>query len=176
MKNVHGILQNIACASLASLCLAAGCRNAPAPQSAAQPAGKPAQSYPARPSITAPAFRLFHKTNDSFTLVTDEHATDEQIEAILWQLHDAAHTHSFDRIGIPQSLVDKRDPILWFHLYRGARCASEKYTTGALPCGASYHAAGDYTLGGFTNKNRDEASLLQADDRELPLWPSDTNH
>lgn len=128
--------------------------------------------YPARPSTSPPLFKAFHTTDNSITLVTDANATDDQVAAILWQLHDAAHNHTFAALYIPQQLVDKRDPMVWFHIYRGPKCASEKYTTGALPCGPSYHAAGDYTLGSFSNKDRDDAVLLHGD-KQTELWNPD---
>jgi len=133
-------------------------------------------AYPPRPTIAPPPFQVFHTTDNSITIVTDPSATDDQIDAILWQLHDAARNNTFALLHLPQQvqqLIDKRDPIIWFHVYRGSKCASEKYTTGALPCGPSYHAAGDYTLGGFSNKDRDDGVLLHADDKETELWNPD---
>ncbi len=133
-------------------------------------------TYPTRPSTSPPPFKVFHTTDNSITLVTDTDATDDQIAAILWQLHDAARTHTFTALHIPQQvqqMIDKRDPMVWFHIYRGPKCASEKYTTAALPCGPSYHAAGDYTLGSFSNKDRDEAVLLHGDDKQTELWNPD---
>jgi hypothetical protein len=50
--------------------------------------------------------------------------------------------------------------MVWFHIYRGPKCADEKYTTGKLPCGPSYHAAGDFTYGGFTDHNHTDGALL----------------
>ena len=154
-----------------------GCKSAPAPTTTATtPAIPPKPTYPQRPTVAPPTFKVFHTTDNSITLVTDANATDDQIAAILWQLHDAAHNHTFDALHIPQQFVDARDPMIWFHIYRGPKCASEKYTTGALPCGASYHAAGDYTLGSFSNKNRDDAVLLHADDKQTELWNPDAAH
>ena len=123
-----------------------------------------------RPSITPPAFTVFHHDASSVTLVTKENATDDEIAAILWQLHDAARSRSFDKLGIPQKLVDARNPMIWFHLYRGPKCASEKYTPGKLPCGAAYHAAGDYTLGGFHDKDHDTAVVLQDENHQTTLF------
>ena len=135
-------------------------------------------TYPVRPAVAAPTFKVFHHTANTFTLVTDPHATDAQIEAILYELRDAAQTHSFDKLGIPQKLVDARDPIDWFYIYRGTQCASEKYGNGKPPCGASYHAAGAFTFGDFKNHQRAEALLLhnsntQGDGTETPLWNAD---
>jgi hypothetical protein len=152
-----------------------GCKSsspAPGSQAAQQQLAAPAApAAPARPSVPPPPFKVFHRTENSITLVTSDSATDGQIAAIIWQLHDAAANRSFAKLGIPQSFVDARDPILWFHIYRGTKCASEKYTSGTLPCGGGYHAAGDYTLGSFVNKNRDDGALIQADEKETHLWP-----
>ncbi|HEX4156302.1 MAG TPA: hypothetical protein VHY48_11870 [Acidobacteriaceae bacterium] len=155
------------------MALVLGCKSTPVPTSASTQPTTAKSTYPPRPTTPSPPFRVFHTTSDSITLVTDPNATDEQIQAILWQLHDAARTHTFDDLLISQKLVDARNPIVWFHLYRGPQCADEKYTTGALACGPSYHAAGDYTLGSFSNKNRDDGLLLHADGRQTELWNPD---
>jgi hypothetical protein len=133
-----------------------------------------AATYPPRPTVPAPAFKLFHQTADSLTLVTAPDATDAQVEAILYQLHDAARAHGFASLGLPQGFIDKRAPIVFFHVYRGSKCAAEKYTSGALPCGAAYHAAGEYTLGSFHDPNRDDAALLKDEDHQTELWNPDT--
>ncbi|MGA8938605.1 MAG: hypothetical protein WB439_05505, partial [Acidobacteriaceae bacterium] len=92
----------------------------------------------------------------------------------IYQLRTAAHTHTFDKLGIPQAKVDARDPMVWFHIYRGPKCASEKYTDGKLPCGGSYHATGDYTFGGGPNHQWDDGVLLHhtptGDDQDTKLW------
>jgi hypothetical protein len=129
--------------------------------------------YPARSGVAAPAFTVFHHDASSITLVTKEDATDEEIESLIWELHDAERAHSFDKLKIDQKWVDARDPMMWFHIYRGSKCASEKYASGAPPCGGSYHAAGEYTVGGFTNRDRDDGVLLQSEDRQTRLWNPD---
>jgi hypothetical protein len=132
--------------------------------------------YPPRPTAPPPPIHLFHQTENSITLTTTPDATDQQIIAILYQLRDAAHNHTFDTLHIPQKLVDARSPNLWFHLYRGPKCASEKYAPGTPPCGPSYHAAGDYTLGSLHDPNWDSAVLLTPsttdDPHETQLWPT----
>lgn len=154
---------------VAAAALALGCKSAP-PKVVSL--GAPATAAaPARPSVAPAPFKLFHQTDNSLTLVTDEHATDDQIAALIFQLHDAARAHSFNSLGLPQKFIDARDPIVWFHIYRGSKCASEKYAA-KLPCGASYHAAGDYTLGGFTDKNHDDGVLLHDENHETHLWPT----
>jgi len=159
-------------AAIAVACTASGCKTAPAPSTApVQPAAT--VQYPARPSIATPAFKVFHHDASSITLVTKENATDAEIETLIWELHDAARAHAFDKLKIDQKWVDARDPMMWFHIYRGSKCASEKYAGGAPPCGGSYHAAGDYTLGGFTNRDRDDGVLLEGDGRSTQLWNPD---
>jgi hypothetical protein len=156
-----------------------GCKSTPppTPKTTAQQTQTPA---PIRPTTPPVPFKLFHATNDSFTLVTAPTASDDQISAIIWQLRDAAHTRNFDKLGIPQSKVDARDPMVWFHIYRGPKCADEKYTEGKLPCGASYHAAGDYSFGGGANHQWDEGVLLHptpdGDDHETELWDPNASY
>jgi len=62
----------------------AGCKSAPAPAPTSAAVSKPAAvTYPPRPTVPPPAFKLFHLEGSSITLVTKEDASDEQIEAIL---------------------------------------------------------------------------------------------
>ena len=164
-------LRTPALAVVAMALLTVGCNSAPSPTTPAKPA-TPTVSYPSRPTVPPPAFKVFHHTDNSITLVTKENASDEEIEAIVWQLRDAAHTHSFDKLKIDQKAVDARKPIMWFHIYRGAKCAAEKYASGQPPCGGSYHAAGDYTFGGYQSRDWDDGVLLH-DERETPLWNPD---
>ncbi len=157
--------------ALFPLLLVSGCK---APTTTAQPASQAqAAVYPARPTVTPPSIKVFHQDNDTYTLVTKPTATDDEIAAILWEFRDAARTHSFDKLGLSQEFIDARKPIVWIHVYRGAKCASEKYTTGKLPCDASYHGAGDYTLGDYKNPQWDNAILHHADQTEIQLWNSD---
>jgi hypothetical protein len=156
-------------ATVAVACSVAGCKSAPAPSpTPAQPAA--AMQYPTRPTVPPPPFQIFHHDASSITLITKESATDAEIESLIWELRDTAHAHTFDKLKIDQKWVDSRDPMMWFHIYRGSKCASEKYASGTLPCGGSYHAAGEYTLGGFTNRDHDDGLLRQGEDRQTQLW------
>ena len=132
-----------------------------------------ASQYPPRPSIAAPPVKMFHQDNDTLTLTTKPDATDAEISAILWQFRDAAHTHSFAALNLPQAFIDARKPTVWFHVYRGSKCASEKYTKGPLPCDASYHGSGDYTLGAYNNPSWEAGVLPHADGSETNLWNPD---
>ncbi len=64
--------------------------------------------------------------------------------------------------------------MVWFHIYRGPKCADEKYTDGKLPCGGSYHASGDYTFGGGPTHQWDDGALLHhtptGEDHLTELW------
>lgn len=160
-------------AALLLAALSAGCKSIPKPMPQPKAVTTTAQYYPPRPSDPPPPFKVFHQTSDSLTLVTSDSATDEQIEAIIWQLHDAARAHSFNTLHLPQKFIDARSPIVFFHIYRGTKCAAEKYAAGEPPCGGSYHAAGDYTLGSFKNPNRDDGVLLHDEDHQVELWNPD---
>jgi hypothetical protein len=159
--------------ALAGPLLVLGCTSAPHKDTTvpAQRAQQP--QYPARPTVPPPAFKVFHHDANTITLVTKENATDAEIESLIWELREAAHAHTFDTLKISQKLVDKRDHKIWFHIYRGAKCASEKYASGPPPCGASYHAAGDYTFGSYTNPELDDGVLLHDENHEVELWDSD---
>ncbi len=157
--------------ALAALSLSlAGCHTAPAPAPSPKPS---APAYPPRPTVAPPPFKIFHQDNDTYTLVTTPAASDADIEAILWQFRDAAHAHTFDSLHLSQKFIDARKPIVWFHVYRGPKCASEKYTRGPLPCDASYHGAGDYTFGDYKNPQWDSGVLHHADGTETQLWDSE---
>ena len=125
---------------------------------------------PPRPAVAPATFRVFHKSDTTYTLVVPEDATDEQIESLVWELRDAAHARTLDKLKLSQKMVDERKPLVWFHIYRGSKCASEKYANGPLPCGGSYHAAGDYTYGGYANRSLDRGVILHGEDHETQLW------
>ena len=159
-------------------CLVSGCKTVTPSNSTAALVTTPAATaqYPPRPTDAPPSLKDFHHDASSITLVTKDNVSDAEIEAIIWELRDAAQAHSFDKIGVPQKLVDTSDPIVFFHIYRGSKCASEKYTSGALPCGASYHAAGEFTLGSFSNHDRADGALLQDENHQTELWNPDTTN
>ena len=161
--------------ALGATLLVLGCKSAP-PAAPVRPQAAASASFPPRPATPPATFKVFHHDATSVTLVTGENASDDAIESLIWELRDAAQAHSFDKLAIPQKLADARDPILWFHIYRGSKCASEKYTDGKLPCGASYHAAGDFTFGSFTERDRTSGVLLHGEDQSTPLWDSEARN
>ena len=166
----YAILAAPAFAVLAVMIPVLGCKSTPSPA----PAPKTQQVLtPPRPNVPPPAFKVFHHDESTLTLVTKETATDEEIESLIWELRDAVHARTLDKLEISQKLVDNRKPIVWFHIYRGTKCASEKYASGPPPCGGSYHAAGDYTYGGYSNHEQDEGALLHDEDHEVQLWDPD---
>lgn len=149
----------------------AGCNSTPAPTPtpATKPAPAPAATYPPRPSATPAAFKVFHYYNSSFTLTTPDKATDDEIAALVWQLRDATRTHTLDKLKISQRDADAGSTT-WFHIYRGTKCASEKFTTGKLPCEAAYHATGDYT---YSTKPVWDRGILLHNEKETQLWDPD---
>jgi hypothetical protein len=159
--------------ALAAALLLVSCKSTP-PQNAAVATPHPQGAlYPPRPTVPPPAFKVFHHDASSITLVTKEDATDDEIESLIWELRDAAHAHAFDTLKISQKLIDDRDHKIWFHIYRGSQCASEKYASGPPPCGGSYHAAGDYTFGSYSSPEGDNGALLHGEDHETELWDPD---
>lgn len=150
-----------------------GCKSNPAPTAAPASASEPAANYPMRPTTPPVAFKIFHHANSSFTLVVQPTATNDEISALVWQLRDAARIQSFDKLHIPQKQVDADGSTVWFHIYRGIKCAPEKYAPGNPPCGASYHAAGDYTLAPNTKPPWDKGVLLNSDAQQTDLWNPD---
>jgi len=163
----------LACAIAVSvICVAAlsGCKAMPTPAAPKATSTQAVPTYPARPTTTPATLKLFHQNASSITLVVPETTTDDQLAALVWQLRDTAQAHAFDALHIPQKVVDARDPKLWFHIYRGSKCAAEKYAAGPPPCGGSYHAAADFTVGSFKDPNRTEGVLLKDEDHETELW------
>jgi len=151
-----------------------GCHSASAPTPSSTSTTQPTKKYPTRPTIPPPPFKLFHQSPDTLTLTTTESASNTQIAALIYQLRDAANTHTFGSIHLPQALIDARAPIVWFHIYRGTKCASEKYAA-KLPCGPSYHAAGEFTLGSFHNPNRTDGELNLDENHTTALWNPDAS-
>lgn len=135
----------------------------------AKPSAQQATTPP-RPTTPAAPFKVFHQSDTTYTLVVPEDATDEQVESLIWELRDAAHARTLDKLKLSQKMIDERKPLVWFHIYRGSKCASEKYADGPPPCGGSYHAAGDYTYGGYKNRETDNGSIFHGEDRETQLW------
>ena len=174
LTNHHPSVFALTLALLAAL----GCNSTPT-QTHNATATISATHYPPRPTTPPPPFTLFHATPEgSFTLVTAPTATDAQIIAIIYQLRDAAHTRTFDKLNLPQAKVDARDPMVWFHIYRGPKCAAEKYADGKLPCGDHYNASGDYTFGGGPTHQWDDGALLHpnatGNDNQTELWDPNT--
>lgn len=160
---------------LAIALLLAGCKSSPPPAAPTTKSPAPAATYPARPTAAPAAFKIFHHGNSSFTLVVNEKADEAQLSSLVWQLRDAARTRSFDSIHIPQKQVDADGKNVWFHIYRGTKCAPEKYAPGNPPCGASYHAAADYTLDTRSTPPWDKGAILHSADDPHPtlLWDPD---
>jgi hypothetical protein len=163
-------MPNLRPLTLLTLAILIGCNSTPTPAPKTETATTPAPAPTTlRPTATPAPFKLFHYYNSSFTLTTPDNATDDEIAALVWQLRDAARTHTFDKLKLSQKDVDS-GPTTWFHIYRGTKCASEKYTEGKLPCEAAYHASGDYT---YSKNPVWDKGVLVHDEKETPLWNPD---
>ena len=163
-----------AVAVLGAVVLMAGCKSSPVPvKPAVEASAGSAYHYPARPAVAAPGFKVFHQDEDTYTLVTKDNASDDEIAALIWEFRDAARGHSFDTLKLSEAFIDARKPTVWIHVYRGVKCANEKFTKGKYPCGAKYNGAGDYTLGGYNAPQWDDGVLHNADGTETHLWDPD---
>ena len=158
-----------------ALVLIAGCKSGtpPAKPKVAETQSAETYHFPTRPTVAAPAVKIFHKDDDTYTLVTKADATDDEISAIIWQFRDAAHAKTFDKLHLSEKFIDSRKPTVWIHVYRGAKCANEKLVSRNYLCGAKYNGAGDYTLGSYTNPLWDDGVLHSADGTETKLWDPD---
>ena len=152
-----------------SLTLAVGCKSTPAPA----PTVTTGPAYPPRPNVPPATFRSIQQTNNSYILVVPEAATNDQLAATLYQLRDAAQAHTFDQLHLSQSFIDARHPKVFFHLYRGAKCAPETFAKGPYPCGPSYHGAADFSIGGFANPSATDGSLVAPDGAVTHLWSAE---
>lgn len=129
-----------------------------------------------RPSVAPPPFKVAHQSALSASLVVKEDANDDEVAAVLWELRDAAHAHALDKMKISQKAVDARDPNVAFYVYRGAKCANEKYIEGKPPCGPSDHSAGSYTFGSYKKKDWDSGQIITADGKAKQLWDPNTEY
>ncbi len=123
-----------------------GCKSTPAPTptSAANPTPSPSRHLSPTPDRDPCRLQGLPLLQQQLHPHHPRQATDDEIAALVWQLRDATRTHTLDKLKISQKDADAGSTT-WFHIYRGTKCASEKFTTGKLPCEASYHATGDYT-------------------------------
>lgn len=149
----------------------AGCNSAPAPVPPTKEPVKPVVTYPARPSVAPAAFTVLHFNPDTstFTLIAKEDATDDELIATVWQLRDAARSGSLETLKIKTPAGND----LRTSIYRGKKCATEKYAPGAPPCGGSYHGAADYTMSKLPGKVWDKGLLHRADGKDIELWDTD---
>ena len=163
----------LAATALGVASMIAGCKSSPPPVKPVASSAAESYHFAPRPTVAAPAVKVFHQDEDTLTLVTKADATDDEIAAILWQFHDAAHAHSFDALHLPEKFIDARSPTVWFHVYRGPKCAAEKFVKGNYPCGAKYNGAGDYTLGAYHDPTWEDAIVHPENGSEVHLWDPD---
>ena len=147
-----------------SLTFPVGCKT-PAPA----PAPTTTTPYPPRPTTAPAPFTIFHQDNNTYILVVPQTTPDPQLAALLWQLRDAAHAHTFDTLHLSQTFINARHPKVFFHLYRGPKCAAETYKQ-PYPCGPSYHGSADFSIGGFSNPSATDGSLVAPDGTITHLW------
>lgn len=102
------------------------------------------------PPVMAPTFRVVHQAGTIVTLVVPERTTDDQVKDLLWLLRDRTMSSSLDSLRISQTLIDRRNPMVWFQIYRGSKCATENYSK-VKPCGRDQHEAGWFAYGSYAS-------------------------
>jgi hypothetical protein len=123
-----------------------GCKSAPCPRAHPRTDTTPAATYPSRP--TTPPAPSKSSTTPTPPSPSPSHPkrppTTKSPPSSGNSATPPAPTPSTNSKS-PRKQVDADGSTVWFHIYRGPKCAPEKYAPGEPPCGASYHAAGDYT-------------------------------
>ncbi len=114
--------------------LLAGCKSTPpAPNRTPCAASGP---LPGSPDRSPPSFKVFHHDASSITLVTKGRRNRcRDRSPHLAASRRRAHAHLRHAQDQPEA-GRRRDHKIWFHIYRGSKCASEKYADGPPPCGA----------------------------------------
>lgn len=162
--------------SLVGIVLFSGCQDSSSSISKSTPPSQRVTLKESLPLIFAPAFEVFHQQATIVTLVVPQQTSDLQVENLIWLLRDSSHSKSLNSLGISQTLVDDRNPLVSFQIYRGVRCADEHYGKGPLPCGPAEHEAGWYMYGNFSEHDGDSAVVYHGakETKGEALWEVNT--
>lgn len=138
--------------------------NGKAKKNTAQPVARqtvsaaPQQSAPAR--IVAPPFFVSHQDELFATLIVPKQTTDFGVRNLIWLLRDAARSQTLNSLGISQTLVNSRNRIYTFHIYRGTKCAERVYRNHRPPCAVNDRELAFYQVGSFVSPDGDGALLF----------------
>ena len=164
------------------------CKPTPAPpKPIPEPTPKPAMMSPntraekAQLASTHPAYKLFLQKIDMPTvLVVTETTTDDQLKSLLWHLRTKIRANAFKDLGIKPTTTLYGIPGYTsgiVDIYRGSKCASEKYTPEGRPdpCGSSIHASANYHWGDGNDPHADGAYLVSTNGTVTPIFDSTDN-
>ncbi len=149
-----------------------------------------ATSAPARvtgPTTPPPAFRLYRFKFDEkigasiISYVAPPNTTDDQIKSLVWLFREKVRSQKFRDISINQptsSNFGKRGYLQGIlSIYRGEKCAGEKFSDAEGPCGDGDHDAAYYQWGVFgDNPNngidptKDEAGIRLASGNMITVF------
>ena len=127
-------------------------------------------------AIYAPVFTVLYQDKSLVTMTVPPKTSDEEVSNLIWLLRDAAHSRSLASIGISETLVESRDPIVTFEIYRNAKCAPEHYGKGKRPCGEADHDSAFYMFGNFADRDGDGATIFDGPNETegIQLWVVNT--
>jgi len=160
-----------------------GCQPTP-PKPVPEPTPKPAmmssqtRAADAQLAATHPPFKLFLQKIDMPTvLVVAETTPDDQLKSLLWYLRTKIRANAFKDLGIKPTATLYGIPGYtsgMVDLYRGPKCASEKYTPEGHPdpCGPSIHKSASYHWGDGNDPHADRADLISATGTVTPVFDS----
>ena len=102
---------------------------------------------PPRPTAITTALRRLPTTDNSITLVTGSPMppTTRSLPSLVSPRRRVAQTTPSSALHISQQLVDKRDLMIWFHIYRGPKCAAKSTPPANSPAAPATTPPADYT-------------------------------
>lgn len=163
-----------------------GCQPPP-PKPIPEPTPKPAMMPPsvraekAQLAAAHPPSKLFLQKIDMPTVVVVAETTpNEQMKALLWYLRTKIRTNAFKDLGLKPTDTFYGAPGYTsgiVDIYRGSKCASEKYTPQGHPdpCGPSIHKSASYHWGDGNDPHADGAYLVAETGAVTPVFES-TDH
>ena len=143
-----------------------GCHKPSSPtQDAATTGSEKPKTTPVKPVIVvAPDFFISHQDQQYAVVIVPQTTTDEGIANLIWLLRDSAYSKSMNSLGFSETIVENRDWLYSFHIFRGKKCADENYRNGREPCASSKQEAGIFQYGSFHDRNDDAATIYHDQD------------
>lgn len=121
-----------------------GCHepSSPTPNAATRGSETPKTTQVKPVNVVAPDFFISHQDQQYAVVIVPQTTSDEGIANLIWLLRDAAHSQSMNSLGFSETIVENRDWLFTFHIFRGKKCADENYRNGKEPCASSKQEGG----------------------------------